>query len=190
VAGSLEGRRISRDDRRGFGRIVGMSRVLWRAGGPPGTILAGSGESWECRGFFGGPAASPAAGTHASMRAMLPVATSRRGRRPSRDNPRGFGRIMGMSRVLWRAGGLAGRRYTCFDVGDVARCDKPTRPQALQGQSSRVRANRGNVAGLGEPYEYPGINIQPNPLKQLVKSCRTFSEALILKVQITLIRDG
>ena len=39
--------------------------------------------------------------------------------------------------------------YKCFDMVDVAGCDKPARPPALQVQMSRVRWRAGGLAGRG-----------------------------------------
>ena len=99
------------------------------AAGPPGTIIAGSGESHHYR------------------------------------------------RNDSRAGGLPGRRYKCFDVIDVAGRDKPARPPALQGRSSRVQTNRIIIAGtIGGPAASPaaGTNATRNSNKRTTPSTAYF----------------
>ena len=49
----------------------------------------------------------------------------------------------------WRAGGLAGRRYECFDVIDVERRGKPAGPPALQAAGAPHRGHSRSIA-LGD----------------------------------------
>ena len=66
-------------------------------------------------------------------------------------------------REMWRvdvagteAGAPPGCGYECFDAIDVAGCDKPARPPALQERWSRVWADCISIAGtIGGPAASP-----------------------------------